>query len=62
MVLDDVDLVRNLRLLQGLGEIGDLGGGEGVEVVLEFLLLDGIVQGVVVDEIDVVVGVDGEVD
>lgn len=59
MVLDDVDLVGNLSLLQGAGEIAGLGGGEGVEIVLE-VLLGGVVRGVGVEE-EVVVGGEGEV-
>lgn len=69
MVLDDVDLVRNLSLLQGLGEISSLGSREGIKVVLE-LLLDVslgrssrfVSAAVVVQRLNIIVRVDGEVD
>lgn len=74
MVLHDVDLVRNLRVAYRLRDIGGLGGGEGVEVILQLPLAQAVAAtataGVVVVVVDggesfllgVRVGVDGEVD
>lgn len=71
MVLHDVDLVRNLRVAYRLRDIGDLRGGEGVEVILQLPLARAVAAaGVVVVVVDggesfllrVRVGVDGEVD